>query len=255
MILRSSFDDFYDWAIHTWRDPAVRFEREQDEPEDIRLSNPVCAGFKGAFWSVRSGIWGGRQSAHDLQWVAVSIAGQTPIPLARTRSHKDLESRREHETPWVYFALPDADEVCVDHLKAEGIHLSLPSVIEGGHWLFGSKRERRLQAVRTWAAHIQGIDFSRVHAHAETPLVMCGYGPSVRRGDDGMLRIWRNPRLCDMGLAPLLDPVAMAQDMARWLGAFQHPEDPPVSIPDKNLLEQKGFDPIYGFRKTPEQPG
>jgi hypothetical protein len=65
--------------------------------------------------------------------------------------------------------------------------------------------------------------------------------------------IIRNPALAPLNLAASLDPFACFQTLAQFIGGVVPGRSMPmVVLSDQDLVQKKGFDPIYGFRTRPK---
>jgi hypothetical protein len=63
-----------------------------------------------------------------------------------------------------------------------------------------------------------------------------------------------NPRLADIEFYRVIDPYTAFQEIQMFLGGLAAPEKTIPKISDKDMIEIKGFDKKWSFRKEPRKP-
>jgi hypothetical protein len=85
-----------------------------------------------------------------------------------------------------------------------------------------------------------------------SPIFYAEYVPSYSRPEKTHKRIW-NEKLDQFGFAKVMPPYQAYQEISMFLGGLASPEKTIPDISDKIMVEVKGFDTKYSFRKAPQK--
>lgn len=212
MIIVSNFKDFYDWVAGTYYDEKLKYVRKTDRKEIDRQY--YIANFE-------------RDGENTAEYSILFIFGKAyPIVITEVQKTKPSKDIPYPEKVRRVFFVTDQHEFdrAVKHLTKHNLLSGL------GYW-----RKTKADRFRRWVNEKQHT----VSKYNDFPFYVLGYNYLIE-----------NPCLLDYGAAKFFDPVQFYQELAMWIGQHMHQEDI-VEIADKNKVEQKGFDPVYGFRKMP----
>lgn len=254
MILISKQQDYWDWAANVYRDEAIRFERKPAPMQPVPFTERATAGLRDCVSYSHSKPWRTCQwPEHKLAYSVISIAGLTPVPIVELAIFDDSDKPNKAALLEKVFVLPTDTEDLVTTLDAQHIDLQAPGAYFS--WM-NDKKAARIKALNRWAKGVRGLDFAALHAHINAPIMRIDEDkvlriPEMRTPHIGSLACTPNPILRDYGIQTVHDDITVYQALCQWLATKQHPEAPPAAVADKYKIEQKGFDPKYGFRKAP----
>lgn len=216
MIIVSNFKDFYDWVAGTYYDEKLKYVR-QTERKEIQQQYPnIISNFE-------------RSGENTAEYSLLFIFGKAyPVVITevqKTKPSKDIPYPKKIRR---VFFVSDTDE-----FNRAATHLKKYNLLSGlGYW-----RKPKIERFRRWVDERK----STPSKYNDCPFYVLGYNYLIE-----------NPCLLDYGAAKFFDPVTFYQELAMWVGQNLYNEDT-VEISDKNKVEQKGFDPVYGFRKLPQK--
>ena len=134
------------------------------------------------------------------------------------------------------------------------------------HMKRGDRDWRRYQQARE---RILAHDFTELHLQTQAPVLLVAsidllypsrstqFPESLKKalatgGPGANAAIIINPRLADFGMERVLDPYSCFQAISQFIGGVIPGQQLPMtSISDASMVQKKGFDPKYGFRKRP----
>lgn len=130
----------------------------------------------------------------------------------------------------------------IDALVQEHDH---PSIYERGRqsrwqrrWIRGNSKS---WALSTWEL-ANSKEFTAFAVEQQAPI--------IHIGGRGWAHVY--PRLADFQFYKAVEPWQAYQELSMFLGNIAAPDRVPVTISDKDRVNQHGFDMKYGFRKRPK---
>lgn len=170
-------------------------------------------------------------SALKVQIGIVLFIGKPYLFFRTERTLKDAPLGTSAEVRYIY----DIDEM--DTLVQE--HGS-PSIYEYkvNRW---SRRRSKSWALSTWELACSK-EFSAFASMMQAPIIyISGRGQATTY-----------PRLADFQFYKVIQPWQAYQELSMFLGNIAAPDRVPVTIADKDRVQQHGFDMKYGFRTRPK---
>jgi len=115
---------------------------------------------------------------------------------------------------------------------------------ERGFWVY------RANYAELFTGYYTSKEIEELHISYNSPILTVGYNAIGRE-----LQIQTNSVLSDVGFEKIIDPYTMFQEIEMYLGGVLcNVEDGKVSISDKDLAEQHGYNK-HSFRKLPTPKG
>lgn len=108
------------------------------------------------------------------------------------------------------------------------------------------------------AAQVQ--DWTALHLDHDAPVLLLINRHEARwwwdKASSASSWLVRNPRLKDLRMGSTLDSYTLFQEISMFIGGVMPGQQSPmVQVSDRTQVVKKGFDPIYGFRRRPQNAG
>lgn len=172
-------------------------------------------------------------SALKVNTGIVLFIGKPHLFFHTERTLKDAPLGSPVESRYIY----DLDEM--DALVQEHGSKSIYERGSPGRW---SRYRDKSWVLTTWElAHSK--DFGAFAAEMQAPI--------IHVGGRGWAKTY--PKLADLQFYKVIEPWRAYQELSMFLGNIAAPDRVPVTIADRDRVQQHGFDMKYGFRTRPKE--
>lgn len=261
MKIVSEFHDFYDIALAYGQDESLRYVRTRDAKEDRPPVPHVKFPWSGAF---------------ICRQYIIGFCGKLYASLYLTRFDEDIAYRKNFYTPGeitltriadirrhqaktgepkgeFVLSLDDMDKWVEKNLKKDYIK-EYYEAVKKGKWWKRTQKPLRNQFEEFFEALGQPAPAAvqDVFQKYRVPIFLLDY-ENYKNVDGKSLPhpLILNPCLKDCEFHRRLDPYSAYQEVAMFVTNIAQPE-PHVPVPsDKDMVEIKGFDKKWSFRKEP----
>lgn len=162
----------------------------------------------------------------------VVFVGKPYLYFKTERTLKDAPLGTPAEVRFIY-DLHELDALAQEHGAKSLFERSSPS-----RW---TRYREKSWALQAWEL-VQAKSFKDLAFKLEAPIIHV----------TSRYKCYTYPRLADVHFYKVVDPWDAYQELSMFLGNIAAPDRVPVTIADKDRVQQHGFDMKYGFRTRPK---
>lgn len=240
MILITDFKDYYDWAAHVYRDDKIRYDRNATAPIPLERRDERARLLMDVVHFAdhrRRGVGDERPYTFSRELYSIAGLGVAVVVVLQPKGK-----------PKERFVLPIQSRELFDRLSQPDIQ---SSYLTRWRWTRNDVWSQWQTDVSDWCDAPKRIRLNPWHARFDAPVLRFAEVDMDPKRYRTAVAVEPNPCLVEAHLNQAFADIDVFQAISQWLGMRQHPESPPAGVPDKYMVEQKGFDPKYGFRKPP----
>ena len=283
MKLISPFHDYYDGALAHGADEGVRYVRESSflrrALPSVPWETPVPPAARPCGLRAASLRMDGSRESHAIHEAFLLVAGRArtvwiepdvwrdcfsmgtvaPCSLRGAARLRDWVSAvRDERRRWGYkgsFALDVRGDEGAEGLDEE----RKDSSRRPGLWP-NRQRDRSFRVYMDARAAFLKADHTALHLDVDAPILLilapatfAQPGQALRHGPtSSQAVVVRNPCLSTLGMERELPPYTAFQELSQFIAGIMPGQcSPMVKLADRDLVQKKGFDPKYGFRRRP----